>query len=263
MIDFKQYKKEHRPVNRQDVKRIFVFGSNKAGVHGKGAALFAKKFHEAEQGVGEGLTGLSYALPTKDRNIRSLTLKEVEESVGRFLDFAADHPEMDFIVTRVGCGLAGFKDEEIAPLFENATRNCLLPGKWLPGVSLVIAGSRDLHEEVGIDQDEFNELIDHITRNIDPSKLRVVSGGAAGADLMGERWAHQKGVPIVRFDAEWGRLGKSAGMVRNNTLAQSGSHLAAYMKPGGSPGTNMMIKIAQEQGLVVRSVELKRKKNTP
>lgn len=261
MIDFKKYRKEHAPTNRQGVKRIFVFGSNRAGIHGKGAALFASKYYGAERGVGEGLTGLSYALPTKDHRIQTLPLEDIRPHVEKFIQTARQHPDIDFIVTRVGCGLAGYEDEDICPLFESAPDNCLFPGPWLDNDSLIIAGSRDLHETTGIGQDDFNKMVDHISANLDRSKLRVISGGANGADLMGERWAHVNNVPIVRFDADWDRLGKSAGMIRNYLLAHSGTHLAAYMKPGGSTGTQMMIGIAEKENIKTRVITLKAKES--
>lgn len=109
---------------------IFVFGSNLAGRHGRGAALHARKVHGAKYGIGEGRTGMSYALPTKDVRIKSRTLQEIEGSVRTFILYAEEHPELDFQVTRVGCGLAGFKDKEIAPMFRSAPTNCNLPEGW-------------------------------------------------------------------------------------------------------------------------------------
>lgn len=111
-------------------KPIFVFGSNLAGVHGAGAAACAYKEYGAEWGVGEGLTGNSYALPTKDENIVTRPLAAIAESVERFKAFATAHPAQRFFVTRVGCGLAGYVDTQIAPLFVGAPANCELPSGW-------------------------------------------------------------------------------------------------------------------------------------
>lgn len=114
-----------------DSDSIFVFGSNLAGVHGAGAARAALRFFGACPGVGEGLTGQSYALPTKDKNIKTLPRKRVIKAVEDFISFAKANPQMKFWVTRVGCGLAGFKDEEIAPLFIEAPKNCNMPLDWI------------------------------------------------------------------------------------------------------------------------------------
>lgn len=110
--------------------QIFVFGSNLRGAHGAGAALFAKLNHGAQLGVGEGRTGQAYALPTKDYNIRTLPLEHISRYVDRFLLYASGHPDLHFRVTRVGCGLAGYKDADIAPMFKGAPTNCSLPDGW-------------------------------------------------------------------------------------------------------------------------------------
>ena len=112
------------------MKPIFVFGSNLAGWHGKGAALCALKEHGAIYGRGKGLQGNSYAIPTKDANLNSLPLITIKRYVEEFLLFADCHPEFMFNVTRIGCGLAGYKDEDIAPMFEDAPYNCILPEGW-------------------------------------------------------------------------------------------------------------------------------------
>lgn len=109
---------------------IFVFGSNLAGRHGKGAALFARQNHGAIYGRGEGLQGQSYGIPTKDRQIKTLPLTEIDRYVDRFINFAIAHPELTFNVTRIGCGLAGYTDALIAPLFKHAPINCNLPEGW-------------------------------------------------------------------------------------------------------------------------------------
>lgn len=112
------------------MREIFVFGSNRAGRHGKGAALHALKNHGAIYGVGEGLQGNSYAIPTKDAFLRRLSRPAIEAAVRRFWLFAHDHPEMVFNVTRIGCGLAGYKDYQIAPMFQGFPKNCNLPPEW-------------------------------------------------------------------------------------------------------------------------------------
>jgi hypothetical protein len=104
--------------------KIFVFGSNRAGRHGKGDALTARRHHGAIYGQGEGLQGNSYGIPTKNEFIQSLPLSEVVKGVDKFLEFAHQHPEMAFEIAAVGCRLAGFKPTEIAPLFRGAPRNC-------------------------------------------------------------------------------------------------------------------------------------------
>ena len=109
---------------------IFVFGSNLAGIHGAGAAKTAREVYGAKLRVGEGRTGNAYALPTKDTELRSRTLEDIKESVALFIEYARANPDLIFTVTKVGCGLAGYKEDQIAPMFENAPSNCILPPGW-------------------------------------------------------------------------------------------------------------------------------------
>lgn len=108
---------------------VFVFGSNLRGSHGGGAALIAVQKFGAVQGVSVGHEGRSYALPTLGAGYEKLPLEEIEKHIGDLIVYAAAHPELTFLVTQVGCGIAGFTPEEIAPLFFNFAipRNVLLP----------------------------------------------------------------------------------------------------------------------------------------
>lgn len=109
---------------------IFVFGSNLAGRHGKGAALTARLYHGAIYGQGNGRQGNSYAIPTKDVYLRTLPLETINFYVDIFITYAKEHPELSFFITRIGCGLAGYTDTDIAPMFKNAPSNCELPLLW-------------------------------------------------------------------------------------------------------------------------------------
>lgn len=108
---------------------IFVFGSNTAGRHGASAAKYAMLNHHAVYGIGKGIQGGSYAVPTKDKNIKTLPLTDIKKHVDDFLQFIDDHPNIYFFVTAVGTGLAGYKDSEIAPMFKGAKR-CWFPKSW-------------------------------------------------------------------------------------------------------------------------------------
>jgi hypothetical protein len=99
---------------------IFVFGSNLSGYHGAGAAHIAHTLYGAKWGRGVGLYGRSYALPTKDKRILTLPLTEVDKYVEEFIGVAIRNPQLTFWVTKVGCGLAGFTDNLIAPLFHRS-----------------------------------------------------------------------------------------------------------------------------------------------
>lgn len=112
---------------------IFVFGSNLAGRHGKGAALDARNKHGAVYGQGVGMQGNSYAIPTKDENLRTLPLSVISGYVNQFLQFAMMNPHQEFQVTPIGCGLAGYKPSQIAPMFHRALQmnNVHLPPSFM------------------------------------------------------------------------------------------------------------------------------------
>lgn len=103
---------------------VFVFGSNLSGSHGGGAALVALEKFGAVWGQGVGLQGQSYGIPTMQGGVETIV-----PYVDEFIQFAKEHPELTFYVTRIGCGIAGFRDQEIAPLFSKAMQleNVILP----------------------------------------------------------------------------------------------------------------------------------------
>ena len=111
-------------ISELGVNEIFVFGSNLSGSHGGGAAWLAYKRFGAVWGQGVGLQGQSYGIPTMQGGVET-----IRPYVDEFIAFAKVHPELTFLVTKIGCGIAGFSVEEIAPLFSEAidVENILLP----------------------------------------------------------------------------------------------------------------------------------------
>ena len=110
---------------------IFVFGSNLEGMHGGGAARLAYNKFGAIWGQGVGLQGQSYGIPTMHGGVDA-----IKPYVDEFIEFAKSHPELTFLVTRIGCGIAGFRDEEIAPLFKECIEidNVILPRSFVKKV---------------------------------------------------------------------------------------------------------------------------------
>ena len=106
---------------------IFVFGSNLKGMHGGGAAYIAYRKFGAIMGQGVGLQGQSYGIPTMQGGVET-----IRPYVDEFIEFAKEHPTLTFLVTRIGCGIAGFTDDEISPLFKEAHEvdNIVLPPNW-------------------------------------------------------------------------------------------------------------------------------------
>ena len=107
------------------MRKILVFGSNTEGRHGKGVAKLALDNHGAIYGQARGLQGNSYAIVTKDlaKGYRSVSLESIQEQVVEFMEFARNNPSMEFYVSPIGCGLAGFKIDEIAPMFKDNPGN--------------------------------------------------------------------------------------------------------------------------------------------
>lgn len=114
-------------ITHLEENEIFVFGSNLAGAHGGGAAYIAYKKFGAIWGQGVGLQGQSYGIPTMQGGVET-----IKPYVDEFIEFARQHPEYTFLVTRIGCGIAGFTNEEISPLFAAAhdVDNIVLPLGW-------------------------------------------------------------------------------------------------------------------------------------
>lgn len=115
-------------INELSMCEVFVFGSNLQGKHYGGAARMAYDRFGAEWGVGSGQTGKCYAIPTMHGGV-----KDIKPYVDDFVEYVKNHPDNRFLVTRIGCGIAGFKDKEIAPLFKDLKDfpNVCLPKNWL------------------------------------------------------------------------------------------------------------------------------------
>lgn len=118
-------------ITKLEPNEIFVFGSNLAGVHGRGAAKDALRFG-AVHGFGEGGVNQTYAIPTKGRKLEVLSLYRIGCAVDRFKRAAAASPHYTYLVTPIGCGLAGYKPKEIAPMFRHSPPNVVLPACFLP-----------------------------------------------------------------------------------------------------------------------------------
>lgn len=225
----------------------FVFGSNLAGRHGRGAAAYAKCRYGAQPHEHEGLTEGAYAIPTKDAELRPMALSAVLEGIERFLTHAASNRDTTFRVTRVGCGLAGLEEDPIRDRFLAAKlSNLQLPASWAPPEHprVIVAGSRGFADE----QRMFETLDKMLTRLTD---VEIVSGGARGPDASGERYAIDRGLRLTRFPAAWQLCGKAAGPHRNALMAWYGTHLVAFWD-GKSAVTQDMIGQARAAGLAVR-----------
>lgn len=116
-------------INKLEPKQIFVYGANLAGIHGAGAAKLAIRWG-AKMGK-YGLSGQTYGIPTKDENIRTLSIDKIHTHVEDFLKVAKNRVDLEFLVTKIGTGLAGIPISRIAPMFvsvyDNGLKNVILP----------------------------------------------------------------------------------------------------------------------------------------
>ena len=133
LINILMYDRAYTPERISELKEneIFVFGSNLAGAHGGGAARLAYKRFGAVWGEGVGMHGQTYAIPTMQGGVET-----IKPYVDAFIRFAKAHSRLTFLVTRIGCGIAGFRDEEIAPIFTDAinVENIILPKEFVENI---------------------------------------------------------------------------------------------------------------------------------
>jgi hypothetical protein len=229
---------------------VFVFGSNLAGRHGAGAAEYAARLYQAVTGIGRGRTGHAYALPTKDEQLNPRPIAAVLEEIDALAEYARTNPDIRLRLTRVGCGLAGLdeaaiREHAVATLPDQVE----LPGLWRPAEALprvIVAGSRPFK-----DQERLARALDQVRDKL--GQFEVVSGGAAGADTLGEDYAIAHTLPLRRFPAYWDQLDRSAGRFRNQVMAWYATHLVAFHQ-NNSPGTGHMIKTARAAGLTVAAI---------
>jgi hypothetical protein len=120
--------KFHKDMTLPQNGEIFVFGSNLAGYHKLGSARIALLHYGAIKGKGVGRMGNSFAIPTKNNALNTLPLFKIKDFIRIFKDYVIYNPEMNFFVTRIGCGYAGYKDEDIAPMFKGIYAD--YPEEW-------------------------------------------------------------------------------------------------------------------------------------
>ena len=202
-----------RPANGE----VFVFGSNLAGRHGAGAALAAQDMFGAKHGVGIGYRGTapahSWAIPTKDEHIKTLPLSAVAPYIEQFALDTQSNSDKRYFVTRVGCGLAGNKDSDIAPLFSGAAvGRCSYPREWAPFLnrrSMCYAGigSRKAPKEV-------LRKMTKIAERLAARGYSLRSGAAEGSDT-----AFEKGCASHEIFLPWPGFNGSASPFENPSAA--------------------------------------------
>jgi hypothetical protein len=113
---------------------VFVFGSNLAGQHAGGAARTALENFGAMTGVGRGWSGQSFAIPTMNEHLQQMPLSQIQHYIDDFKIYTKNHPKITYFITSIGCGIAGYTTEEIAPMFKGISHNVILPHSFRPFV---------------------------------------------------------------------------------------------------------------------------------
>jgi uncharacterized phage-like protein YoqJ len=187
-------------------RRIFVFGSNTEGRHGKGAALEAVQKWKAVYGQARGLQGDAYAIVTKDlsKGKRSVSLIEIAKEVLEFIEFAKFHPTWEFILSPIGCGLAGYTPREIAPLFRYAPSNIWLPDEFQKeldnGLVMAVTGHRPdkLGGEYDYEGPYSNYLLNEFRDILRLYKPKyIITGMAIGVDTLWVLAAMLENIPFI------------------------------------------------------------------
>lgn len=148
-----------------DSNTIFVFGSNMGGQHLAGAAKTALEHFGALTGVGRGWSGQSYAIPTMNEHLQQMPLSQIQHYIDDFKIYTKNHPKMTYFITSIGCGIAGYKVEEIAPMFNGISQNVILPQSFRPFVEKALPKLTQkllqiIFRDSVIFNTEPNELID-------------------------------------------------------------------------------------------------------
>jgi hypothetical protein len=235
---------------------IFVFGSNFAGRHDTGSSDIAYKYYGAKMGVRQGITGEAYALPIENAQGQQLSLYEINQAVNKFISYAYSNRDRFFQVTRIGCGLNGYSDEQIAPLFERAPANVLLPGKWilllnrLVRARLVVTGSLSVTSP--------NVVTKILEEKTAPwgRRFEVITPHTSGVAVFAEKWARHNDLPTTPFTADYERFGIEADYILNQQMAWYGTIVINFSDTSEDLTSNMTY-IAKRDGLKTLVIECK------
>lgn len=242
---------------------VFVFGSNLAGRHGKGAALAAVKEYGAIYGQGTGLQNNAYAIPTKDHRIQTMRLDYIAGHIREFLRFAEQNPNLEFIVTPIGTGLAGYPVELIAPMFHFAPSNCLLPEGWSQTfrnteTRILITGSRGISES-NFDPEKLNKIIAGLLQR--SSSACILASDLAGAGEIGRHWAQNNKTSCILYPTLWGNIDVPHAVVKTNKNGEYNARAAFENNMLMAVGATHIILLWDGQSKETPAIELFAEKN--
>lgn len=232
---------------------VWTFATSSNGMNTSESAKTAVRLFGASKQLSEGHSSQSFAIPILDNRGGLLPSIDAIAAVEQFLEYAHAHSDTQFYIDRLGFTQLGANESTIAALFHNAPSNVLIPRAWqnmkqnCERFRLIVAGSRGV-----TDYDRLATSLDIMLRNKATSHaIEIVSGGARGVDLLGERYAAERGYHCTRIPAQWRRFGKPAGYLRNGLMACYSDALLALWD-GKSPGTKSMVEIAKQHAMPSR-----------
>jgi hypothetical protein len=206
---------------------VFVFGSNLSGKHQDGVAAFAAKHYKAEFGIGEGPTGKSYAVPIADEHLENLPIIDIQWHVEQLLAYARTQREARFQLTRLGCGVGGFTDMQLAPMFKKTSDNLFVPGRWmainhqLDRARLFVEGDSTFTAE------RIEKTLNECTLPWGPN-IEVVTTGVGVVNDIVRAWARRKDLPWTPFLADHTRFGEEADEILDTQIAWYCTHAIVY-----------------------------------
>ena len=214
----------------KDKPVTFVFGSNLAGRHGKGAAKWAHDYFGAIYGKGVGEQNSCYAIPTKSKHLKTLGISEIFKYVHDFITYSRNHPNITFQLTPIGCGLAGYTPKDIAPLFIDLPDNVLIPEEFedcIPVTThptrLLISGSRGISGSVTL-----ADKISRLTQSLDSSKMAVICRTMNGADTIGKQWAEDNEIDITECTPRWQSINSPTATIARSPSGKEYNANAIY-----------------------------------
>ena len=249
--------------NASAAEPVYVFGSTLSGIHEKGPAAIALRYHGAEPGRGSGPAGNSYAIPVTAADRQPLSLSVIGNYVDSFLNHAARNPAESFFINRLGCDMGGCNDEDIAAMFKAAPNNCLLPGIWLKHlrrdmpVRLIILDAGYLMTKSYVQE----RLDQYLSLNLplwDAPLLEIVSAGLPKSVVANDKFARSRGYIHRIIGENRGLYGSHAPAVRDAKAVWYGTHLISLSDPNTTSRREevRLMSLASLQGLSVDDLQI-------
>jgi hypothetical protein len=237
---------------------FFVFGTNEVGRHSKGLAEFAYKYKGAIQGEGYGIHGQSFAIPTTDRNQQKLPLNQIKIYVDSFIHYAKNNPQLSFQVNEIGCNNDGYRHTDIAPLFKNCSKNCILSGLWNTYLfnnesRIIINIDSDINDEAFVFE-KINNIISKLS-----NKIIIVHNNS---NMLINKYCQMNNLDTAVLPIDESYSTTEYAYIRNiNDLTWYGNHIINIFK-SKSFYNEMIVELAKKENIPLRNIDYNKRRNT-